>query len=235
MHNRLTRSTQLVEILNNFGHSLSNSVIQEVETSVPERQIPQLLTDMFTFHPKYSHMCLFSWPSLNKSCGEIALSVCDNDIDNKCTHVCLYQWMLGEFITYCDYKYSKKLYVYPILSWIMIKMWYLKIKNLTQKNIIDFEWFKLNYVGAHFVMTTWAFGVHWMEKHLISSFCYKSVKLTFSPTPPSQTALLRSPCQAVTITTSENIISYNLRTHCNHQTKVPRGVQRKCTILIWAH
>ena len=28
--------------------------------------------------------------------------VCDNDIDHKCTHVYLYQWMLGEFIPYCD-------------------------------------------------------------------------------------------------------------------------------------
>ncbi len=55
--------------------------------------------------------------------------------------------------------------------------------------------------------------------------CYKSVKFTFSPTPPSQKALLRSPCQAVTMTTSENVILYDLRTHWNHHTKVPRGVQ----------
>ena len=35
----LTRSSQLVEILNHFGHSLSNSVIQEVETTMAERHI----------------------------------------------------------------------------------------------------------------------------------------------------------------------------------------------------
>ena len=32
----LTRSLQLVEILNHFGHSLSNSVVQEVETAMAE-------------------------------------------------------------------------------------------------------------------------------------------------------------------------------------------------------
>ena len=35
----LTRSSQLVEILNHFGHLLSNSVVQEVETAVAERHI----------------------------------------------------------------------------------------------------------------------------------------------------------------------------------------------------
>ena len=35
--------------------------------------------------------------------------------------------------------------------------------------------------------------------------------------PPSLNALLRSPCQAVTMTISENVVSYDLRTHCNHQ------------------
>ena len=49
------------------------------------------------------------------------------------------------------------------------------------------------------------------------------MNFTFSPTPPSQKALLRSPCQAVTMTTSENVILYDLRTHWNHRTKVPRG------------
>ena len=33
----LTRSSQLVEILNHFGHSLSNRVVQEVETAMAER------------------------------------------------------------------------------------------------------------------------------------------------------------------------------------------------------
>ena len=61
------------------------------------------------------------------------------------------------------------------------------------------------------------------QKHLISSLCYTSVTFSFSPTSPSQKALLRSPCQAVTMTTSENAILYDLRTHWNHQTKVPRG------------
>ena len=61
------------------------------------------------------------------------------------------------------------------------------------------------------------------KQHLISSLCYKSVKLTFSPTPPSLNALLISPCQAVTMTTSENVILYDMITRWNHQTKVPKG------------
>ena len=46
------------------------------------------------------------------------------------------------------------------------------------------------------------------RKHLISSFCYISVKLTF-PTPPSQKAMVRSSCQVVTMTTSANVILYD--------------------------
>ena len=41
---------------------------------------------------------------------------------------------------------------------------------------------------------------------------------------PHKKPCLRSPCQAVTMTTSENVILYDLRTHWNHQTKVPRGI-----------
>ena len=47
--------------------------------------------------------------SLTESCGE--LPGCDIDIDNICTHVCLDQWMLGDFKTYCYYKYSKNGYI----------------------------------------------------------------------------------------------------------------------------
>ena len=48
----LTRSSQLVEILNHFGHSLSNSVIQEVETSMAERQIAQAVDGYVYIPPK---------------------------------------------------------------------------------------------------------------------------------------------------------------------------------------
>ena len=48
----LTRSSQLVEILNHFGHSLSNSVIQEVETSMVERQIAQAVDGYVYIPPK---------------------------------------------------------------------------------------------------------------------------------------------------------------------------------------
>ena len=40
----LMRSSQLVEILNHFGHSLSNSVVQEVETAMAERHIGVIYT-----------------------------------------------------------------------------------------------------------------------------------------------------------------------------------------------
>ena len=98
---------------------------------------------------------------------------------------------------FCNLKnYPKKIIIYFFfLSWIMLA-------------------YTLSWPSKHLVVIG-------CKKHLISSLCYKSVKLTFSPTPPSQKALLRSPCQAVT--TSENAILYDLRTHWNHQTKVPRG------------
>ena len=55
------------------------------------------------FQTSRTYVCEIDFfTSLTKSCGEIALSACDNDIDHKCTHVYLYQWMLGEFIPYCD-------------------------------------------------------------------------------------------------------------------------------------
>ena len=77
-------------------------------------------------------------------------------------------------------------------------------KNYPTKILSILILFQLHYVGTHFVMTVWAFGGHWIQKHLISSFCYTPVKLTFSPT-PSQKALLRSPCQAVTMKTSQTL------------------------------
>ena len=52
---------------------------------------------------------------------------------------------------------------------------------------INFNCFQLHYV--------WVFAGHWMQKHLILSFCYTPMKLTFSPTPPSQKALPRSPAR----------------------------------------
>ena len=36
---QLTRSSQVVEILNHFGHSRSSSLIQEVDTTIAERHI----------------------------------------------------------------------------------------------------------------------------------------------------------------------------------------------------
>ena len=85
----------------------------------------------------------------------------------------------------------------------MIKTGYYLIKKLPQKILSILIFSQLHYVGTHVVMTVWAFGVIGCKKHLISSLCYKSVKLTFSPTPPSLNALLRSP---------------DLKTHWNHQT-----------------
>ncbi len=43
---------------------------------------------------------------------------------------------------------------------------FLKLKTILKKNIINFNFFQLNYVGTHFVMTLWAFDGHWMQKTL---------------------------------------------------------------------
>ena len=118
----------------------------------------------------------------------------------------------------------------------MIKTGYFLIKQITQTKYYQFCFSQLHYVGTHVVMTAWAFGGHCMQKkHLISSWCYKSVKLTFSATPPSRKALLRSPWQAVTMTTSENGIFIWLENILEPSNQSPQRVQRKCTILIWAH
>ena len=47
----LTRSSQLVEILNHFGHSLSNSLIQEVETSMAERHLKLVEVEDLIYTP----------------------------------------------------------------------------------------------------------------------------------------------------------------------------------------
>ncbi len=113
------------------------------------------------------------------------------------------------FITYFILKYDKNGIFF-------------NYKNYPKKTIINF--FFNCIMLAHTL--AWPYEhlvVIGCKKHLISSLCYKSVKLTFSTTPPLQKAIMRSPCQAVTMKTSENGILYDYRTHWNHQTKVPRG------------
>ena len=68
----------------------------------------------------------------------------------------------------------------------MIKTGYFLIKKIIKKKYYQFFFFSWIML-AHIL----SFDGHWMKKHLISSLCYTSVKLTFSPTPPSQRALLR--------------------------------------------
>ena len=82
-----------------------------------------------------------------------------------------------------------------------------------KKLLLILTFFPLNYVGTHVFMIVGAFGGHWMQKTFDFKLMLQILKLTFSPTPPSLNALLRSPSQAVTMTTSENFVSYNLRTH----------------------
>ena len=97
----------------------------------------------------------------------------------------------------------------------MIKTGYFLIKKNTQKKtIINFKFISDElcwYTRFHDRMSIW-----WsldVKKPFDFKLMLQILKLTFSPTPPSLNALLRSPCQAVTMTTSENVILYDLRTH----------------------
>ena len=60
-------------------------------------------------------------------------------------------------------------------------------------------------------------------------------KPLFSLTPRLQKAVVKITAQVVQMTTSENVILYGMWTHWYHQTKVARGVQRKCIFLDLAH
>ena len=63
---------------------------------------------------------------------------------------------------------------------------------------------------------------------------WKEKKL-FSLTPRLQKSVVKITVQVVQMTTSENVILYGIGTHWYHQTKVARGVQRKCIFLDLAH
>ena len=133
----------------------------------------------------------FTYPTLTKRPAEIVLPGCERQQTLS--------YMTWEHIG--TIKLIKNIIKSDIYS-LFCQIWYknehfLKLKTILKTNIINFFFFSWIMLAHTLLWPCEYLMVIGCKKHLISSLCYKPVKLTFSPTPPSLKALLRSPCQAV--------------------------------------
>ena len=105
-----------------------------------------------------------------------------------------------------------------------------------KKPFQKYEGYWLNYKGRNVFRPAWLPPFPEICRELVylwNTRILTGVKIRV--THALQKTVLKSTCQVVRMTTSENIISDDLGTTWYHQTKVPRGVQRKCTFLDLSH